>query len=67
MKYCKLCLQPDTRPGEYIDDKKVCMGCHNSSDDLDFSLRFKKLQSLIKFINESKINMEKLFISMVMK
>tara|TARA_B100000925_G_C21971616_1_gene458151 strand:+ start:181 stop:1314 length:1134 start_codon:yes stop_codon:yes gene_type:complete len=58
MRYCKLCLQPDTRPGEYIDDKQVCMGCYNSKQDLDFSKRFKKLKSLI---NKYKTKNNKLF------
>ena len=27
MKYCKKCLQPDTRPGIKFDDKGVCYAC----------------------------------------
>ena len=49
MRYCKFCIQPDTRPGEYIDENLVCMGCNNFNnfEDQDFDSRYKILKELI--------------------
>ena len=27
MRYCKRCLQPDTRPGIIFDDEQICFAC----------------------------------------
>ena len=27
MKICKICIQPDTRPGIYFDDQGICGAC----------------------------------------
>ena len=47
MKYCKKCLQPDTRPGiRFIDG--VCYACiyEENKEDVDWDERFKELQDI---------------------
>ena len=51
MIYCKRCLYPMNHPyGLIIDDEGVCSGCrvHEEKDELDWSVRFKKLESIAK-------------------
>ncbi|MBQ9123193.1 MAG: N-acetyl sugar amidotransferase [Lachnospiraceae bacterium] len=48
MKYCKKCLQPDTRPGIMFDDNQVCYAClyEESKLSIDWLAREKKLQEI---------------------
>lgn len=32
MKYCKTCVQPDTRPGIFLDKNDVCSGCNGHEE-----------------------------------
>ncbi len=45
MKYCKRCLQPDTRPGILFDEEQVCYACRyeESKVNIDWLAREKKL------------------------
>jgi N-acetyl sugar amidotransferase len=45
MKYCKLCLQPDTRPNTIFDGNRVCPACNyaKSLEDVDWEERFDQL------------------------
>ena len=57
MKYCKKCLQPDTRPNIYFNKFGVCPACvyHYSTRKINYSTRFKKLENiLIKIKKKSK-------------
>jgi len=52
MKYCKTCLQPDTRPNTYFDDKGICPACNyfNALADVDWEERLDILRDLfVKF------------------
>jgi N-acetyl sugar amidotransferase len=51
MKYCKTCLQPDTRPGTKFDEKGICPACnyHKSLKLVDWDERKKELQEIINF------------------
>lgn len=53
MRYCKKCLQPDTRPGIVFDDEQVCFACRyeESKATIDWDAR---KQELIKFAEEAK-------------
>ncbi|MCR5793654.1 MAG: N-acetyl sugar amidotransferase [Lachnospiraceae bacterium] len=53
MKYCKKCLQPDTRPGILFDENGVCYACkyEESKEKVDWSKRFADLQEIA---NEAK-------------
>ena len=48
MKYCKKCLQPDTRPGVLFDDEQVCFACRyqESLEKIDWDERFAKLMEI---------------------
>jgi len=50
MKYCKICLQPDTRPGEKFTNDGICLACKNFlfNDSIDFQDRFLILLEIIK-------------------
>ena len=44
MRYCRNCLQPDTRPGIVLAPDGICNACHNSrikDDGIDWSAREK--------------------------
>ena len=49
MKYCKLCLQPDTRPNEIFNDEGICSACINYSKnkELDYASRYQILENII--------------------
>jgi N-acetyl sugar amidotransferase len=51
MKYCRLCLQPDTRPGIRFDQRGVCPPCNyaNSLRAEDWDERRKVLQDIVAF------------------
>jgi len=47
MKYCKLCLQTDTRPNSYLRDDGTCPACHYYNDVIeqaDWQERFDDLK-----------------------
>ncbi len=48
MKYCKKCLQPDTRPGIAFNEEQVCYAClyEESKEEIDWEAREKKLQEI---------------------
>jgi len=50
MKYCKLCLQPDTRPNECFTEGNICHACsvHDAIINADYDDRFSVLQNIIK-------------------
>ena len=53
MKYCKKCLQPDTRPGILFDNEQVCFACKYEEQKkiIDWVARKNDLQ---KIANEAK-------------
>jgi hypothetical protein len=51
MKYCKRCLQPDTRPNSYFKDDGVCPACHyyfEVSSVADWDERLEDIQDFLK-------------------
>ena len=50
MKYCKKCLQPDTRPNILFDEHGVCYAClyEESKVSIDCDARFNKLLNIAK-------------------
>ena len=48
MKYCKKCLQPDTRPGISFDDNQICYAClyEVSKASIDWNKRMEELISI---------------------
>lgn len=48
MRYCKKCLQPDTRPGILFDKNQVCYAClyEESKKNINWDLREKELHEI---------------------
>lgn len=48
MRYCKRCLQPDTRPGIVFDDEQVCFACRyeESKATIDWNARKAELKAI---------------------
>ncbi len=51
MKYCKLCLQPDTRPNTKFSADGVCPACAYQStlEDVDWDARRQEIDEIVKF------------------
>jgi len=51
MKYCKKCLQPDTRPGIKFDEHGICPACnyHESLKEVDWEERRKEIDEIVAF------------------
>lgn len=49
MRYCKRCLQPDTRPGIVFDDEQVCFACRyeESKATIDWAARDAELKAIV--------------------
>lgn len=58
MRYCKRCLQPDTRPGIIFDDEQVCFACRyeESKATINWEERQAELRS---FAEEAKAEAKK--------
>jgi N-acetyl sugar amidotransferase len=50
MKYCKLCLQPDTRPNSKFNDEGVCPACHyfHLVQNVDWQERYDIMEDLLR-------------------
>lgn len=55
MKYCKRCVQPDTRPHVKFDDEGICGGCRweESKKTIDWDARKKELQDIADWAKEN--------------
>ena len=51
MKYCKNCLQPDTRPGTRFDKNGICPACNyfESLKNVDWEERKEELKDIVAF------------------
>ncbi len=51
MKYCKRCVQPDTRPGLFFDDRQICSSCLAMEERInaDWETREKELDGIAKW------------------
>ena len=58
MKYCKKCVQPDTRPGIQFDDTGVCMPCRFSEQmsGIDWDARKKELDEVAEFGRKNNVS-----------
>ena len=50
MKYCSNCLQPDTRPNTYFNEKGICPACStfNALKYVDWNERYNQLEEIIE-------------------
>lgn len=58
MKYCKKCLQPDTRPNIYFNKFGICPACvyYYSTRGINYTIRYKKLENILKEVKKRKKN-----------
>jgi N-acetyl sugar amidotransferase len=51
MKYCKICLQTDTRPGIKFDAAGICPPCryHQSLEFVDWEERRREIEAIVEF------------------
>jgi len=51
MKYCKLCLQPNTRPNTVFSENGLCPACvyHASLLSIDWDVRKKEIEEVVRF------------------
>lgn len=50
MKYCEICLQPDTRPNTYFSEEGICPAClyHKELKNVDWEDRFQILKDILE-------------------
>ena len=48
MKYCKMCVMPDTRPGIKLDENGICSACrsYEKRKEINWDERYKELEKL---------------------
>lgn len=58
MKYCKKCLQPDTRPGILFDDRQICYAClyEESKKTINWNEREEELREIAEEVKEKAKN-----------
>jgi N-acetyl sugar amidotransferase len=54
MKYCKKCIQPDTRPGIYFNDEGICGACiyEEEKKKIDWHSREEELKGIVKWAKQ---------------
>lgn len=58
MKYCKMCIQPDTRPGILFDEKGVCYACLYEMEKLKIDWN-KRKEELVRISENAKLEAKK--------
>lgn len=56
IKYCKKCVQPDTRPGIKFDEYGVCQACNYEDErkyKTDWSARFEELKNIAEWAKKT--------------
>lgn len=56
MRYCKKCVQPDTRPGIKLDDEGICFACRYSEKaekEINWEKRDKRLKEIAEWAKEN--------------
>ncbi len=55
MKYCKKCVQPNTRPGIVFDEDGVCMACRfaEKKEIIDWDERERKLKEIAEWAKQN--------------
>ena len=49
MKFCTICLYPDTKPGLHFDENEVCFACkwHELKNTIDWNSRKKEMEKIL--------------------
>ena len=55
MRYCKRCVQPDTRPGIYFDEHGVCGAClyEEEKEKIDWDARVQELKDIAEWAKKT--------------
>lgn len=56
MRYCKKCVNPDTRPGVIFDKEGVCSACRNTEsqlENIDWNKREKELREIVSWAKKN--------------
>ena len=55
MKICKICIQPDTRPGIYFDDQGICGAClwEEEKKEINWESREKELEDIAEWAKKT--------------
>jgi N-acetyl sugar amidotransferase len=55
MRYCKRCVQPDTRPGIFFSEDGICGAClwEDEKKTIDWNAREKELQDLVEQVKSA--------------
>lgn len=58
MKYCKKCVQPDTRPGIVFDENGVCPACYfaEQTENVDWDARLQELHELAEYARSTNVS-----------
>jgi len=59
MKYCKKCVQPDTRPGVKFNSKGVCLACvfaKETEESVDWQSRRQELEEIAEFGRKNNVS-----------
>ena len=58
MRYCRKCVQPDTRPGIVFDDEGVCPACRfaEQNDQIDWAARSRELGELADYARSTNVS-----------
>ena len=58
MKFCKRCVQPDTRPSIRFNDEGICPACQyvDKIPDIDWQARKEELKEIIKLGKENNVS-----------
>ncbi len=56
MRWCKKCLEPDTRPDCRFNDEGICLPCRNfeNFDKIDWDARHRELDELVDWVKSRK-------------
>ena len=54
LKYCNICILPNTRPNLIFDKTGTCDGCKKIQKKTNSNLRLKEFKELIKKIKKEK-------------
>ncbi|MCM0753962.1 N-acetyl sugar amidotransferase [Desulfovibrio aminophilus] len=58
MRYCRKCVQPDTRPGSVFDEEGVCLACRFAETvrNIDWAARRAELEEICSFARERNVS-----------
>ena len=54
MKYCKICILPNTRPNLNFDKFGICDVCNKNQKKINWSFRLNEFKELVKNIKKKK-------------